>query len=626
MRADKHLDTSLDLTSRQLFFLSCWFNMVHQSSLDSYRVRVMNPLNILRELRKMYEPHADEADRRRVGEEAIEILGKHPVLEGSASRFPALEDTLALLNDAVAKSKKEGASSDSTEKAEHAFKKNGTLIHSFVNQLEAALRERFLSESFDWLDAALTAEPVHETPKARRAVQTSIERVCRDILSVSHDDGFSLESLFQIYRLMVREPSSKAQAPAPGVAEDAAQAYDFLVLFRRVRELLVSPQRTYRVVFVIRGASAQASMFHGTYDRIRISDQPHDLPADLPTRALKRYMPHPQRLFADATVQGRDGRSAGMSAFRQIGQILDLMRFEYDSRSLELDNEFLLIDEDEQIMLPIPQLIPNPEADPPTRKLEEFVQHLNGLAGRDGTQTESRDRIFAAFRLYRVGSDAPMFENKLVNWWTGIEYLTKGGKSAGGQIGPSVEAALAPTLGLIYFPKHLAAFRSMLAHIGAELTVEGTHTKVDALSNEALFRILKDPAQHAELEQACNGWPYLWHHLEEFIDTIAQPAKILAVLKAHERRVRWQIQRIYRARCDIVHSGQQVVMAGLLCANLEYYLRMTLKSMLRAFQEVSTMKGAGEFFERRKHQYDRVMKQLDGQRGSDALLIETLNG
>ena len=52
-----------------------------------------------------------------------------------------------------------------------------------------------------------------------------------------------------------------------------------------------------------------------------------------------------------------------MSAFREIGQILDLMRFEYDSKNLELDTDFLLIDEGTPIMPPIPQLIPNPEAD-----------------------------------------------------------------------------------------------------------------------------------------------------------------------------------------------------------------------------------------------------------------------
>ena len=90
--------------------------------------------------------------------------------------------------------------------------------------------------------------------------------------------------------------------------------------------------------------------------------------------------------------------------------------------------------------------------------------------------------------------------------------------------------------------------------------------------------------------------------------------------------MRWQLQRIYRTRCDIVHSGQQVVNATLLCANLEYYLRMTLKSMLRSFQGVPTLRGPAEFFERHRYQYERVLQQLEGgNSASDSLLIATLD-
>ena len=71
MRLDQQLNAAaLGINARQQFFLSAWFNLVHQYSLDSYRVRVMNPLNILRELRRMFDPPASDDDRKVVALEA----------------------------------------------------------------------------------------------------------------------------------------------------------------------------------------------------------------------------------------------------------------------------------------------------------------------------------------------------------------------------------------------------------------------------------------------------------------------------------------------------------------------------------------------------------------------------
>jgi len=75
MRLDQQLNaTAIGINARQQFFLSAWFNLVHQHSLDSYRVRVMNPLNILRELRRMFDPPASDEDRKLVALEALDIL------------------------------------------------------------------------------------------------------------------------------------------------------------------------------------------------------------------------------------------------------------------------------------------------------------------------------------------------------------------------------------------------------------------------------------------------------------------------------------------------------------------------------------------------------------------------
>ena len=125
-----------------------------------------------------------------------------------------------------------------------------------------------------------------------------------------------------------------------------------------------------------------------------------------------------------------------------------------------------------------------------------------------------------------------MFDNKLVNWWTGLEYLTSGGK-AGSAIGDKVKNALAPTLALTYLPKHLAAFRSALATLDIEVTSNGARVPVKDCSNAALYAVLKDAAQRPALEASLASQPYLWKHLSSFITNVGTPAKTAEILKAH---------------------------------------------------------------------------------------------
>lgn len=643
MRIDQQLDAvTLGLNARQHLFLSAWFNLVHQHSLDSYRVRVMNPLNILRELRRMFDPPANDEDRKVVAQEAIEILRDHPVIDATLAKHPGLRDAIAFISEAV-------------EAKENGFKKSPLLLSSFLREAEASLDEHFLSDCFSWMEATLQSIPLAETHEQRATSYLCVERVCRDIVSVAHDQGFSLESLFHLYRHFLPKETSAlkphqgtlresstvppdegapdsptAGATAMATATDdslggAPTPYNFVSKFERVRREILAAPREHRVVFMISGAPKAAELCCGDFGSVSISKHGPELAAGTFGREL--FVSQPRRLFASATVESRDGRSAGLQAYRAIGQVLDLMRFEYDTPRIKADTRFLLWDRDRYRLMPLPQLVPNPEADPPTRTLEEFVKHLIVLAARDPSQTETRDRIFSAFRLYRLGTGANMFDNKLVNWWTGLEYLSSGGK-ASRDIGESVKSALAPTLALTYLPKHLVAFRNALAALNVEVQFAGVRVKVKQCSNAELYSVLKDPVQSAAILAACDGEPYLWKHLSTFIEALKSPSSTADLIKAHDRRVRWQIERIYRARCDIVHAGRQVVTASLLCANLEFYLRMTLKSMLIGFANVATLMGPAEFFERQRHRLNQLLVELQPEKkgaGSDSRLILSLD-
>ncbi|MFT0174882.1 hypothetical protein ACLKMY_39290 [Paraburkholderia mimosarum] len=98
------------------------------------------------------------------------------------------------------------------------------------------------------------------------------------------------------------------------------------------------------------------------------------------------------------------------------------------------------------------------------------MERLTNLVVSDGLRQEARSRVFSTFRLYRTGSETSNFENKLVNWWTALEFMVKG--SSSGAIGDGVEKAIKSTVALAYVPKHLRALRTLLNDLGARYLIQ----------------------------------------------------------------------------------------------------------------------------------------------------------
>lgn len=65
----------------------------------------------------------------------------------------------------------------------------------------------------------------------------------------------------------------------------------------------------------------------------------------------------------------------------------------------------------------------------------------------------------------------------------------------------------------------------------------------------------------------------LAHRTEQMISLLSGPTLTMRTMKVHRQRLRWHIQRLYRVRNSIVHTG--IVDAGLsaLTAHLQDYVR-----------------------------------------------------
>lgn len=189
MRTDRRISTVHTLTVRQRFFCDCWFNLVHEASLDAFRVRAMNPLNIMRELLRMFDvEHAKEPDIGRVALEAHEVLEAAALLQDAAFQ-PAASQLVALLRD-VADSKPVKSASEEGAKSTDAAKLAGTqllkdrfLVDAFGRELIHALEQHFVQKSIAWLSAELTTPDANEAFDALEPQLQKIENVLSALLS-----------------------------------------------------------------------------------------------------------------------------------------------------------------------------------------------------------------------------------------------------------------------------------------------------------------------------------------------------------------------------------------------------------------------------------------------------------
>lgn len=211
-----------------------------------------------------------------------------------------------------------------------------------------------------------------------------------------------------------------------------------------------------------------------------------------------------------------------------------------------------------------------------------------------------------------MGRDSYNMQNKFLNWWTALEYLARSGES--GSIIESVEKRLIPALVLDYVAKHLESYADALSFCGVAPTgaAQATHGIDDyrRLGPPDLFALFLDGAETSHMLTSLTEHPAVALVVGTFAQEIHDPKGLVQVLRRHERHLRWHVHRLYRIRCDIVHSAEYTVSLTLLCANLEYYLKALLSIVLRELQARPAVSGLGELFDRIDFTYREVMQDL----------------
>jgi hypothetical protein len=561
------------LTREQTVFAGVWFNMTYAYSLDSHRVRVMHAVNILEELMRLNAfAHANGEDRWMVGREALSILETEAVL-----KRPALHTPSAAIRTLLGKS-----FSAKYDKA--VIEKGRPLLDSYLREYVSQLHRCYVDEVIQGIHDAVLAPDGRPEPDRFNEIRS----LTGSLISYLIARGQSIEGLFQLYR----------QVLVPIKAQK--KEYVFAQRFDLLKKLITSERRTWRAVFAIDGVT-DTNTFPQRIGNIEFTSTP---PAEV--AALSGMKEQGHRLFAVGEADAVDARAAGQLIHDRINRVLDLVRFEYDRANIVVSEQFAVPKSPAGgwRLLPIPKVVPNPQSSVSPAELDAFAQNVGRLVTGDRFSEEGRDRVLSAFRLYRTGADTTSFENKLVNWWTGLEFLAKG-MGGTGSIGGAVEDTVTPILMGVSVINHLTAYREVLLEqsVGLVDVTSGQPLALKELDLAQLYDVLAQPAHRQTINEQLRNLPLTQMRFDQFMGFLASPVDMNTFLERSEQGLRWHLQRIWRARCDIVHSAGRMVNIALLCANLEAYLKSVLTALLAAFGRIPTLASPTEFFIRAEHSY-----------------------
>lgn len=561
----------------QKFFIETWYSLIHQKSLDSHRIRCMNSLNIGRELQglisRLGELRGVEKDIAMVSEETLDILKSDFVIKR------CFQDHLDRLNPLLKKQFKRKGKQEKKKSPEDY------LLTYYLKDIREDLENNYLDRVVEELDSAIFGKRDKE----------ETFHLTSTLLSLLVDNGHSMGALFSMVGHVFCSEGDES----------------FRNRFGHLKTILSQGEFDYKITFRL----TDFSKYNATLAEVGGISFSSVTPFESDNASINKFKtPGLNVVFACTIAKGLDAQSAGLRAKQQLDNILDLIRFELEGNVVKVDEKFTVRKSgDENVKIyRLPARIPNPSRNLDNDEFQDFLDDVEYVLAGSSINTESRKKITSAFRFYRMGRDTSQYENKFINWWTALEYLLRTGGE--GSIITDIEEKLSSALLLEYAAKHLKSYISACVYCGVDIGSAG-------ISPADFFQWIHAPAKLQDITNQLDEYPILTFSLEKFQQNTKDNKSISKFLDIHENHLRWHIHRLWRMRCDIVHSAEYTINLTLLSANLEYYLKTLLGMVLKYLGANPCIESLEELFARIGHMIERLKDSL---KKEDTTLFEAL--
>ncbi|MHB8727726.1 MAG: hypothetical protein ACYC9K_01675 [Sulfuricaulis sp.] len=241
-----------------------------------------------------------------------------------------------------------------------------------------------------------------------------------------------------------------------------------------------------------------------------------------------------------------------------------------------------------------------------------LVDMIGPIVSHD-TDDVTKHRLLGSLRAHMAGTRASIAEDQFTNLWTALETLV--GAQIGGNTIDAIQNKCIPVLCLKYFNKLLKSILQDIHRCIPDFFQSACSEREKNETNaQFLLRLLvteKLKALRLRLYDACEQNPLLKQRIFRFHEIFCDPQKSYNLLDAHEKRLRWHLQRMYRVRNALVHAGQSCSYISSLVVNLHSYVDHIFTDILERLIKETHHSNLDKAYFAYQIEYEAYRKQLE---------------
>lgn len=280
-----------------------------------------------------------------------------------------------------------------------------------------------------------------------------------------------------------------------------------------------------------------------------------------------------ERIVIIREVSARDQYSARTSAEARLERITDLFAIFHHKNRIKWRPEAAVRREGTDfIVLPAkPSNLARSRDNVPKKASQKLSLQIGGLSFSD---RDSLGRFISVVRLHGAAQEAASSQAQLVNLWTAMEVLVS--RESDSKL-RGVKRCITPFLVYGYFDQLLYTLardlyrwkRKPTSRLLGKVDLPGwpQHHKLAGVLVDGAFEEVRN-----DLYGMLEGFSLLRNRCFQMSALISSAEEMNKVIKSHEQRVLWQIERIYRSRNAIVHDGSAPSQVDALTENAHEYL------------------------------------------------------
>lgn len=532
------------------YFVQRMLELLHRETVDTYRVKVLNPKLALEELISVYDGlNAGRIKRfedlEYCRDETLSLLKKDDTI-----RF----DTIGkdFFRDQLLKRINRNNYQELYPQVRTAVKtilsENNNYLHRIIGLVKASLQKEEKQDPFPELE--------------------NLNRLCGILATELLEKGYTKNFLHSFcYSTFVKKVDN------------------FISSYEKLIEFAHSPDTKYRVWFKVYSPMVDSSKW-ALFPNWTITEEVADT-EDLPPRVQHFVSAKRNYHFLGRELAAPDHYSALQIAKQELAEFFDLIRLAHHNAKIDLLQNAVVFPLDRPHLAGLPKVQHIPDGKfPDGDGVLHILQHKTAQILNQNIDSETKEKIKSAIRYLRFGHEAVELEHQLINYWIGLEYLFSNERDSTFTRIKTIFPTLHTLVYLQRNPKdfHQAIIQRDLAAATRDFDME----RIDCMLLESCLESIRD--DHYQ------EFPLLSYRAWRFKNKILKKG-IKPYLDQHQQHLVWHLARIYRARNLIIHEAKHSFVNQTLTSNLRYYLTFSLSFLMDYFSGSNTeARNLQEFF------------------------------